>query len=162
MKQAIRIGFGYDAHRFCDDRPLILGGVSIPYSKGLLGHSDADVLTHVIMDALLGALNLGCIGRHFPDTDPAYKGASSVELLKHVMILVRENNYDIGNIDTVIVAEKPKLSPFIPDIQAYLAVVMGCEENQISVKATTTEKMGPAGREEGIFAYATVLLTYIG
>ena len=158
----IRIGTGYDAHRFCDDRPLILGGVTVPHDKGLLGHSDADVLSHVIMDALLGALNLGCIGRHFPDTDPVYKNASSVLLLEKVMQLIREKKYDISNMDTVLVAEKPKLSPFIPDMQAKLAAVMTCDAHRVSIKATTTEKMGPAGRQEGIFAYATVLLAYQG
>lgn len=156
-----RIGYGYDAHRFTDNTPLILGGVTIPHTQGLLGHSDADVLTHVIMDALLGALALGSIGHHFPDTDPQYKGSSSIKLLDHVYALITEKGYTLNNLDSVIVAQAPKLNPHIPAMQTKLAAHLHCEPSLISVKATTTEKMGPEGRLEGMSAHATVLLKKI-
>ncbi len=155
-----RIGYGYDAHRFSASRPLILGGVHIDYKLGLLGHSDADVLAHVIMDALLGALALGSIGDHFPDSDPAYKGADSMELLNHVRGMIYERGYQICNIDTVIVAQSPKLQPYITDIQRSVSTCLGIEASQVSIKATTTEKMGPEGRMEGMSAHATVLLSH--
>ena len=156
MKQ--RIGFGYDAHRFVDDRPLILGGQNIPYEKGLLGHSDADVLAHVIMDALLGALALGSIGDHFPDTDPKFKDSNSMVLLRRVMDMVDERGYVIGNIDSVIVAQAPKLQPYILKIRQSIAECLAIDLDQVGVKATTTERMGPEGRLEGMSAYATVLV----
>jgi len=155
----IRIGLGYDAHRLVENRPLILGGVTIPHTKGLLGHSDADVLTHTIMDALLGALNLGSIGDHFPDTDPAYKNADSMLLLKEVYALITTKGYKVGNIDSVIMAQQPKLKPHIAAISKSLASVLNVDPDIVSVKATTTEKMGPEGRGEGIYAQAVVLLT---
>ncbi len=154
----IRIGIGYDAHRFGDNRPLILGGITIPYEKGLIGHSDADVLTHTIMDAMLGALSLGSIGDHFPDTDITYKDADSIELLKHVFKLIKDQGYTIGNIDSVIIAQEPKLKNHIKDIKKHLAKVLNCNDNQIGIKATTTEKMGPEGRLEGMSCQAVVLL----
>jgi len=154
----MRIGFGYDVHQFSTDRPLILGGVTVPHSHGLMGHSDADVLTHAIMDALLGALALGNIGDFFPDTDPAYKNASSLVLLDHVISVISDKGYIIGNIDSVLAAEAPKLAPHIPDIRASLAQQCQSHINQISVKATTTETLGFVGRKEGISAYAIVLL----
>ena len=154
----IRIGLGVDYHRFADSRPLILGGVTIPYEKGLLGHSDADVLTHTIMDALLGALALGDIGTHFPDTDPAYKDADSIKLLHHVNTLIHQKGYKIGNLDAVVIAQEPKLKPHIPQIQAKLAQELNCPLNAISIKATTSEQMGPEGRLEGMSCRANVLL----
>ena len=157
-KNMIRVGIGYDAHRFADNRPLILGGITIPYKQGLIGHSDADVLTHTIMDAMLGALSLGSIGDHFPDTDMAYKDADSIELLKHVMKLIQKKGYSIGNIDSVVIAEEPKLKGHIKDIRKHLADVLNCNEDQIGIKATTTEKMGPEGRLEGMSCQAVVLL----
>jgi 2-C-methyl-D-erythritol 2,4-cyclodiphosphate synthase len=153
-----RIGFGYDAHRLVEGRPLILGGVSIPFDKGLLGHSDADVLTHAVVDAVLGALALGDIGRHFPDTDPAFKDMKSVRMLEQVLRWVREAGYRINNVDLTIVAEKPKLAPHIPDMQARLSESLQVPVHQISVKAKTTEGMGFCGREEGMEAYAVVSL----
>ena len=156
MKQ--RIGFGYDAHRFADDRSLILGGQKIPYEKGLLGHSDADVLAHVIMDALLGALALGSIGDHFPDTDPKFKDSNSMVLLRKVMDMVVERGYVIGNIDSVVVAQAPKLQPYILKIRQSIAKCLAIELDQVGVKATTTERMGPEGRLEGMSAHATVLV----
>jgi 2-C-methyl-D-erythritol 2,4-cyclodiphosphate synthase len=153
-----RIGLGYDAHRFVEGRPLILGGVTIPYHNGLLGHSDADVLTHTIMDAMLGALSLGSIGDHFPDTDMAYKDADSIELLKHVYQLIQDKGYRIGNIDSVIIAQEPKLKDHVHAIKQHLAAVLSCHEDQIGIKATTTEKMGPEGRLEGMSCQAVVLL----
>ncbi len=155
-----RIGYGYDAHQFSANRPLILGGVHIDFKLGLLGHSDADVLAHVIMDALLGALALGSIGDHFPDSDPVYKGADSMELLKRVRGMISERGYQICNIDTVIVAQNPKLQPYITDIQRSVSICLGIEASQVSIKATTTEKMGPEGRMEGMSAHATVLLSH--
>ncbi|MEL6131171.1 MAG: 2-C-methyl-D-erythritol 2,4-cyclodiphosphate synthase [Cyanobacteria bacterium J06627_3] len=155
---SIRIGNGYDIHRLGPDRPLILGGVNIPHTLGLLGHSDADVLTHAIMDALLGALSLGDIGRYFPPTDDKWKGADSLELLDQVHQMVNARGWSIGNLDTVVVAEQPKLKPHIATMQARLAERLTIATEQIGIKATTNEKLGPTGREEGIAAYAVVLL----
>lgn len=155
---ALRIGNGYDIHQLVADRPLILGGVTIPHSLGLLGHSDADVLTHAIMDALLGALSLGDIGHYFPPTDPQWAGADSLKLLAQVHGLVRSKGWQVSNIDSVIVAERPKLKPHIEAMKGKLAAVMGLDSDQVGVKATTNEKLGPTGREEGIAAYAVVLL----
>jgi 2-C-methyl-D-erythritol 2,4-cyclodiphosphate synthase len=154
----IRIGNGYDIHKLVSDRPLILGGVNIPHQLGLLGHSDADVLTHAIMDAMLGALSLGDIGHYFPPSDPQWKGADSLVLLKQVNQLIINEGWKIGNIDSVIVAERPKLKPHIANMRDKLAGVLELESNQVGVKATTNEKLGPTGREEGICAYAVVLL----
>ena len=158
----IKVGIGYDVHALVEERPLILGGMEIPYDRGLLGHSDADVLIHAIMDALLGALALGDIGAHFPDHDPRYRGISSLTLLEQVMKLIQAQGYRIGNIDSIIVAERPKLAPFIPQMRINLARVMNCDEMCVSVKATTTERLGFAGREEGIAAQAIVSLERFG
>ncbi len=154
----IRIGNGYDIHQLVADRPLILGGVTIPHTLGLLGHSDADVLTHAIMDALLGALAMGDIGHYFPPSDPKWKGADSLLLLKQVLSLIESQGWNIGNIDSTIVAEQPKLKPHLKSMRSTLAQTMAIEMDQISIKATTNEKLGPPGREEGICAYAVVLL----
>lgn len=154
----IRIGYGYDVHKFSEDRKLVLGGIEIPFEKGLLGHSDADVLLHAITDAILGALALGDIGSHFPDDDPKYEGADSVELLKHCYRLVKEKGYVIGNMDATVIAERPKLQPYINSMREQVAKIFETEVGNISVKATTSEKMGFAGREEGIIAQCTVLL----
>lgn len=155
---SIRIGNGYDIHRLVTGRPLILGGVNIPHELGLLGHSDADVLTHAIMDALLGALSLGDIGHYFPPSDPQWAGADSLVLLEKVHHLVREQGFEIGNIDSVIVAERPKLKPHLEKMRSCLADVLNLQPNQIGIKATTNEQLGPVGREEGIAAYAVTLL----
>lgn len=155
---AVRIGHGYDVHRLIPGRPLILGGVDIPYEKGLLGHSDADVLTHAVMDALLGAAALGDIGGHFPDTDPAYSGADSLRLLERVAALIREKGYAVGNIDATILAQAPKLKPYIGDMRQRIAAACGVELDQISVKATTEEGLGFTGAGEGIAAHAVCLL----
>ncbi len=149
-----RFGMGYDVHRLVEGRKLILGGVTVPYEKGLLGHSDADVLLHAIMDALLGAAALGDIGRHFPDTDPAYAGADSQKLLAHVGELLKEHGYDIGNIDATIVAQRPKLMAFIPQMAENIAETLGIAIDQVNVKATTEEKLGFTGSGEGISSYA--------
>ncbi|MBQ8434556.1 MAG: 2-C-methyl-D-erythritol 2,4-cyclodiphosphate synthase [Oscillospiraceae bacterium] len=154
----IRIGHGYDVHRLCENRKLILGGVDIPYEKGLLGHSDADVLVHAVMDSLLGALALGDIGKHFPDTDPQYSGADSIVLLKHVYELIKKNGYVLGNIDATILAQKPKLSPFIDRMRKNVADAVGCDISQISIKATTEEKLGFTGEGLGISAHCVALL----
>lgn len=153
-----RTGIGFDVHAFSDKRKLILGGVEIPYEKGLLGHSDADVLLHAISDALLGALALGDIGQHFPDSDPAYKDADSAKLLKMVYGLVQNKGYEIGNVDAVVAMQKPKLAPFIPQIRKKISEIINTDVGNISVKATTTEKLGFVGREEGVSTFATVLL----
>jgi 2-C-methyl-D-erythritol 2,4-cyclodiphosphate synthase len=153
-----RIGFGYDAHRLVEGRPLILGGVSIPFSKGLLGHSDADVLAHALVDAILGALAMGDIGRHFPDTDPALKDMQSLRMLEQVLRWAQEAGYQVNNVDSTIVAQKPKLAPHIPDIQARLSEILQVPVHQISVKAKTSEGMGFCGREEGMEAFAVVSL----
>ena len=154
----MRIGMGYDVHRLVEGRDLILGGVNIPFEKGLLGHSDADVVLHAIMDALLGAAALGDIGQHFPDTDPAYKGISSILLLKHVGALLRDNGFTIGNIDATIIAQRPKLAPFRPQMTSNVAQALEISENQVCIKATTEEGLGFTGRQEGIAAQAIVLL----
>ena len=156
---AIRIGHGYDVHRLVEGRELILGGVHIPHTTGLLGHSDADVLAHAISDALLGALALGDIGKHFPDTDPRYAGADSLKLLAAVVSLIRERGYDIGNVDATLLAQKPKLAPHIPTMRQNLANAMGISPEQVSVKATTEEGLGFTGALEGIAAHAVCLLT---
>ncbi len=155
----IRIGNGYDIHRLGPDRDLILGGVKLPHSLGLLGHSDADVLTHAIMDAMLGALSLGDIGHYFPPTDDKWKGADSLKLLEAVNGLLAERGWRVSNIDSVIVAEQPKMKPHIAQMRANLAAVLGVDDDQVGVKATTNEKLGPTGREEGIASYAVALLT---
>ncbi len=149
-----RFGMGYDVHRLVEGRKLILGGVTVPYEKGLLGHSDADVLLHAIMDALLGAAALGDIGRHFPDTDPAYAGADSQKLLAHVGELLKEHGYDIGNVDATIVAQRPKLMAFIPQMAENIAETLGIAIDQVNVKATTEENLGFTGSGEGISSYA--------
>ncbi len=154
----MRIGYGFDTHKLVEDRKLILGGVEIPFEKGLLGHSDADVLLHAITDAILGAVALGDIGQHFPDDDPEFKDADSRKLLIHCYSLVREQGFEISNIDATIVAERPKLMPFIDQIRSRIAEDLDIELNQVSVKATTSEKMGFVGRQEGITATAVTLL----
>ena len=154
----MRIGMGYDVHRLTEGRPLILGGVEIPYEKGLLGHSDADVLLHAIMDALLGAAALGDIGAHFPDPDPAYKGISSLRLLEHVGQLLEENNYVIGNIDATIIAQRPKMAPHIPAMREHVARVLGISLDQVNIKATTEEGLGFTGTGEGISSQAVCAL----
>ena len=154
----IRIGQAVDIHQLVEGRKLILGGVEIEHSKGLLGHSDADVLTHAIGESILGALALGDLGKHFPDTDPAYKGISSILLLEHVTKLLREHHYEIGNIDATIIAQKPKMAPHIPQMRANMAKAMGINESQLNIKATTEEKLGFTGREEGIASQAICLL----
>lgn len=157
----MRIGHGYDVHKLVEDRKLILGGVEIPYEKGLLGHSDADVLTHAIMDALLGAAALGDIGQHFPDTDPNYAGADSLELLRRVAVLLRDKGWKVGNVDSTILAQKPKLAPHIRKMRENLAACMGVELDQVSVKATTEEKLGFTGAGQGMAAHAVCLLEKI-
>ena len=154
----IRIGTGYDVHRLVEGLPLWIGGVQIPHTHGLLGHSDADVLIHAVCDALLGAAALGDIGKHFPDTDPQYKGISSVILLTHVGKLLKEKGYTVGNIDSTIVAQRPKLAPYIQQMRQAMADALGIDVEQVSVKATTTECLGFEGREEGISAQAIALL----
>lgn len=150
----MRVGMGYDVHRLVEGRKLILGGVEIPYEKGLLGHSDADVLIHAIMDALLGAAALGDIGKHFPDTDPRYKGISSVELLKQVAELLDENNYVIENIDATVIAQRPKLRPYMEEMTQNIAGALGIEENRLNLKATTEEGLGFTGNGEGMASQA--------
>ena len=154
----MRIGHGYDVHKLVEDRELILGGVSIPYEKGLLGHSDADVLTHALMDALLGAAALGDIGSQFPDNDDAYLGADSIELLKRVMAILREKGYGVINADCTIIAQRPKLKPYIDDMRAVLSNAMGVELDAVSVKATTEEHLGFTGEGLGIAAHAVVVI----
>lgn len=154
----MRIGMGYDVHRLTEDRRLILGGVEIPWEKGLLGHSDADVLIHAVMDALLGAAALGDIGQHFPDTDPAYKGISSIRLLEHVAKLLERNGYTVGNIDATVIAQRPKMAPHISQMRKNMADALGILESQINVKATTEEGLGFTGRGEGIASQAVCLL----
>ncbi|MBF2001749.1 MAG: 2-C-methyl-D-erythritol 2,4-cyclodiphosphate synthase [Synechococcales cyanobacterium M58_A2018_015] len=154
----LRIGNGYDIHQLVSGRRLILGGVEIPHHLGLLGHSDADVLTHAIMDAMLGALSLGDIGHYFPPTDPQWKGADSLKLLAQVNQLILSKGWRISNLDSVIVAERPKLKPHLPAMRSRLAEVLQVNVDQVGIKATTNEKLGPVGREEGIAAHAVVLL----
>jgi len=155
---SLRIGNGYDIHRLVGDRPLILGGVTIPHHVGLDGHSDADVLTHALMDALLGALSLGDIGHYFPPSDVQWKGADSLKLLAQVHQLILERGWRINNLDNVIVAEQPKLKPHIPAMKDKLAQVLNIDPDLIGIKATTNERLGPTGREEGIAAYSVALL----
>ncbi|CBL35665.1 2C-methyl-D-erythritol 2,4-cyclodiphosphate synthase [butyrate-producing bacterium SM4/1] len=157
----MRIGQGYDVHRLVEGRDLILGGVKIPYEKGLLGHSDADVLVHAVMDALLGAAALGDIGQHFPDTDPAYAGISSIELLRHVGRLLSEHSYIIENIDATVIAQRPKLLSYRPKMAENIAEALGISPGQVSVKATTEEGLGFTGTGEGISAQAITLLTEV-
>jgi len=154
----MRIGFGYDVHQLVEGRKLIIGGVDIPFEKGLLGHSDADVLIHAVMDSILGALALGDIGKHFPDTDDKYKDISSVYLLSQVAKLMNENGYEIWNIDAVVVAQRPKLASYIDDMRKIIAETLSTSVGNISIKATTTEYLGFEGREEGISAYSVCLL----
>lgn len=154
----IHTGIGYDVHQLQEGLPLWLGGVAVPHSKGLVGHSDADVLIHAICDALLGAAALGDIGKHFPDTDPAYKGIDSKVLLRHTCELVRRQGWAIANVDAILCLQKPKIAPFIPTMRQTLAEVMQLEVDDVSVKATTTEHLGFEGREEGISAIANVLI----
>lgn len=161
MTQQFRIGHGYDVHRLTEGRKLILGGVEIPHTVGLLGHSDADVVVHAIMDAMLGALALGDIGQHFPDTAEEYKGADSMKLLARVTEICRENGYTIGNIDAAIIAQAPKLAPYIVTMRENIARVCGCDADQISVKATTEEKLGFTGEKLGISAHAVALMVKI-
>ena len=156
-----RVGFGFDVHRLKDGLDFWLGGILVPHSKGGLGHSDADVLIHSICDALLGAANLGDIGKHFPDTDSQYKGIDSKILLKEVMVLIRAKGYEIGNIDSTICLQTPKIGSYIPEMQKVLANSMGVDIDLVSIKATTTETLGFVGREEGVSAYATVLINKI-
>lgn len=154
----MRIGHGYDVHRLVEGRNLILGGVKIDYEKGLLGHSDADVLLHAVSDALLGAAGLGDIGRHFPDTDPKYKGADSLELLREVYRKISEKGYRVGNIDVTMIAQKPKLKDFIPQMQDNIAAAVGVTPDRVNVKATTEEKLGFTGTGEGMSCHAVCLL----
>ncbi|MGB3238902.1 MAG: 2-C-methyl-D-erythritol 2,4-cyclodiphosphate synthase [Geitlerinemataceae cyanobacterium] len=158
----IRIGNGYDIHQLGTGRPLILGGVNIPHELGLLGHSDADVLVHAMMDAMLGALSLGDIGHYFPPTDDRWKGADSLDLLSQVNLLVNKKGWQVGNIDSTIVAERPKLKPYLPQMRDRIAAVLDIEGDRVGIKATTNEKLGPTGREEGIAAYAVTLLVANG
>jgi 2-C-methyl-D-erythritol 2,4-cyclodiphosphate synthase len=154
----MRIGQGFDVHQLVEGRPLILGGMTIPYEKGLLGHSDADVLLHTIADAALGAIGEGDIGKHFPDTDDAYKDADSAKLLIHVWKLVKERGYQLGNIDCTIIAQMPKMAPHIEDMRMRIAELLEADTSQVNVKATTTEKLGFTGRGEGIASQAVILL----
>lgn len=157
----MRIGHGYDVHRFAPERKLILGGVEIKHELGLLGHSDADVLTHALMDAMLGAAALGDIGLHFPDTDEKYKGADSILLLKRVHEIISEKGYSLGNADITVVAQAPKLRPYIDSMIDNISAALGCERDRINIKATTEEKLGFTGRKEGIASHAVVLLEKI-
>ena len=156
---SFRVGFGFDVHQLKEGIDFWLGGIIVPHTKGGLGHSDADVLIHSICDALLGAANLGDIGKHFPDTNPKYKGVDSKILLKEVMILIRTKGYEIGNIDSTICLQAPKIEPYIPEMQKVIAACMRVETDLVSIKATTTEKLSFVGREEGVSAYATVLIS---
>ncbi len=154
----MRIGVGYDVHAFGEGRKLILGGAEIPFERGLIGHSDADVLVHAVNDAILGALALGDIGKHFPDTDPAYKDICSLRLMEQVRDLMWQEGYNIGNVDAVIACQQPKLAPYIDGMRENIAAALDTEFSRVSVKATTTERLGFEGREEGISCYAVVLL----
>ena len=158
----MRVGMGYDVHRLTEGRELILGGVKIPYEKGLLGHSDADVLLHAIADALLGAAALGDIGKLFPDSDPAFAGADSLRLLESVVLLLKKEGYRVGNIDGTVIAQRPKLAPYIPRMREKIACVCGTEIGKISVKATTEEGLGFTGNMEGVAAHAVCLLEELG
>lgn len=154
----MRIGHGYDVHRLVEGRKCIIGGVDIPHETGLDGHSDADVLVHAVMDALLGALALGDIGKHFPDTDPRYKGADSMALLRHVAALIAKEGYRLGNLDATVLAQAPKLAPHILQMRENIAAALGCEVVRVSVKATTEEKLGFTGAKQGIAAHCVCLL----
>lgn len=154
----IRVGIGYDVHQLVEGRRCIIGGVDIPHEKGLLGHSDADVLLHALADAVLGAIGKGDIGKHFPDTDPAYKGADSLALLRHVWQLARTEGYRLGNADMVIVAQRPRIAPHIPNMIVNIAEALECDNGRLNIKATTSETLGFTGREEGITAQAIVCL----
>lgn len=154
----IRVGQGFDVHEFAEGRPLIIGGIEIPYERGLIGHSDADVLLHTITDAALGAIGEGDIGRHFPDTDPDFKDADSAKLLEYIWKMVDERGYKLGNVDCTIIAQKPKMAPYIETIRARVAELLQADVSQVNVKATTTERLGFTGREEGIASMATILL----
>ena len=154
----IKIGHGYDEHRFAENRKLILGGVEIEYEKGLLGHSDADVLVHALMDAILGALGKGDIGKHFPDTDEKYRGADSMKLLEKVCEIMRDEGYSLSNADCTVIAQAPKLAPHIQKMRENIAAVIGCDVSDVNVKATTEEKLGFTGRLEGISAHAVCLI----
>ena len=156
-----RIGFGYDVHELAEGRPLILGGVTIPYIKGLRGYSDADVLTHAVIDSILGALGKGDIGQHFPDSDPAYKGANSLFLLKKTVDLAHDEKFMVNNLDTTIVAQEPKLTQYLNDMKVRLSGILNVDPHMVNVKATTTEGLGFCGREEGLAAYAVVTLKCI-
>lgn len=155
---SFRVGLGYDVHPFQENRKLILGGIEIPFEKGLKGHSDADVLLHAITDAILGAAALGDIGQHFPDTNPVFKNADSTKLLEECYAMVQKEGFTIENIDSTVVAEKPKISTFIPKIRKHISEALNCDVNQVSVKATTNEKMGFVGRQEGVAVHAVALL----
>ncbi len=154
----MRIGIGYDVHAFAKERPLVIGGVSIPHNRGLLGHSDADVLTHAVMDALLGAAGLGDIGRHFPDTDERYRGADSMALLQQVKEKLQAAGFCIGNLDSIVIAQSPKLAEYLPQMEARIAQVLDIPVSAVNIKATTTEHLGFEGREEGIAAQAVCIL----
>ncbi|MDY5334278.1 MAG: 2-C-methyl-D-erythritol 2,4-cyclodiphosphate synthase [Vescimonas sp.] len=154
----LRVGHGYDVHRLVEGRALILGGVTVPFDRGLLGHSDADVLTHAVMDALLGAAALGDIGQLFPDSDAAYAGADSIALLRRVTALLREHGWQVGNVDATVVAQTPRLAPYIPEMRRRLAEAMGLDVDCVSVKATTEEKLGFTGSGEGVAAHAVALI----
>ena len=156
-----KIGFGYDVHELAEGRPLILGGVIIPYIQGLKGHSDADVLTHAVIDSILGALGKGDIGQHFPDSDPAYKDVKSLFLLKKVVAMARDEKFIVNNLDTTIVAQKPKLTEYLNDMKENLSRVLRIDPQGVNIKATTTEGLGFCGREEGLAAYAVVTLKHI-
>lgn len=154
----VRVGFGYDVHRLAEGRELWLGGIKIPHSVGALGHSDADVLLHAVCDALLGAIALGDIGQHFPDTDAAWKGADSKELLKAVVAMIGERGWEVGNVDCTLVLERPKIMPHVGAMRAAMAPLLRVDQDAVSIKATTSEKMGFVGREEGVCAYAVALV----
>ena len=154
----LRVGHGYDVHRLTEGRALILGGVTVPFDRGLLGHSDADVLTHAVMDALLGAAALGDIGKLFPDSDAAYAGADSIALLERVTALLREHGWQVGNVDSTVVAQAPRLAPYIPEMRRRLAEAMGLDVDCVSVKATTEERLGFTGSGEGMAAHAVALI----
>ena len=155
---SFKIGHGYDVHKLVPERRLVLGGVDIPYEYGLLGHSDADVLTHAIMDALIGALGLGDIGRHFPDTDDKYKNISRIELLKKVKEMIEENNSSVANIDATVILQRPKIAPYIENMRSNIAETLGINTSSVNIKATTEEGLGFTGRKEGIAAHAVVLI----
>ncbi|CAN7601359.1 2-C-methyl-D-erythritol 2,4-cyclodiphosphate synthase [Rossellomorea sp. LjRoot5] len=153
-----RIGQGFDVHQLVEERPLIMGGITIPYEKGLMGHSDADVLLHAVADACLGAIAAGDIGKHFPDTDPEFKDADSAKLLEHVWALVKKEGYELGNIDCTIIAQKPKMAPYIDEMRQSIATLLEADMAEVNVKATTSEKLGFTGRGEGIAAQTTILI----